>query len=73
MVCVTTLKVIWRASFAGLSGAIPHREAQTDLTDIVDLGDQMWHKIAGVREQKARDFNLHDYYEEVPRPSCHHN
>ena len=40
------------------------RGTRIDLTDIVDLGDQMWHKVAGMREKKARDFILHDDTEE---------
>ena len=51
--------VRWREAFAG-HGVTPDREARIDLTDMVDVGDQMWHKVAGVREKKARDFILQD-------------
>ena len=47
------------AGGAGLSGVDTDREAQIDLTDIVDFGDSLWHKVAGAREKKARELILH--------------
>ena len=65
MVCVPNLKVYLLAAFAGLYGVAPDRKALIGLTNIiVDLGDQMWQKVAVVRETKARDFILHDDTEE---------
>ena len=64
MVCVPLPKVFWLAAFAGLNGVAPDGEVQTDLMHLVDLGDQLWHKVAGVRKKKACAFILHDDTEE---------